>query len=85
MAKHPHPAEHISWRAVESSNIEAVGWDAHHRMYVKFKNGGIYMYEGVTRQRVVCAARAGSVGHYINTEIIPNYAAVKIWTTVSQP
>ena len=75
---HPHPAEEIRWREVESSNVARVGWDAHNRMYVEYKNGSVYMYEDVPRQRVVCAARAGSVGSYLNKKVIPNYPAVKI-------
>jgi KTSC domain len=78
MTKKQHPAEHIRWREVESSNVEAVGWDSEFRMYARFKGGTIYMYEGVSRQRVVACALAKSVGSYFNQKIKPNYKAVKI-------
>jgi hypothetical protein len=72
------PATHIEWRRAESSNVEAVGWDGQNNMYVLFKHGGLYVYQDVSRQRVVAAASAESVGKYVNREIIPNYTAVKI-------
>ena len=76
---HPHPAEEIKWREVEnSSNVARVGWDKNSRMYIEFVNGGIYMYENVSRQRVTAARRAVSVGSYVNRIIIPNYKAIKI-------
>jgi KTSC domain len=79
MMRHPHPAEEIRWREVSSSNIDRVGWDAHNRMYVRYKKSGdIYMYEDVPRQRAVACVRAHSCGSYVNKKIIPNYQAVKI-------
>lgn len=78
MAKHPHPARQIQWRAADSSNIQAVGWDNEDNMYVLFKHGGLYMYKDVTRQRVVAASRAESVGKYVNEEIIKHFTAIKI-------
>lgn len=72
-------AEEIKWRETpESSNVEAVGWDKHMRMYARFKSGSIYLYDGVSRQRAVACSRARSVGRYFNTVIKPNYTAVKV-------
>ena len=73
------PALKIHWRSeFESSNVDAVGWDNLDNMYVLFKHGGLYMYENVSRQRVVAASRAESVGEYITHEIIPNFTGVRI-------
>lgn len=72
-------AERIHWLIVEgSSNIDKVGWDKNGRMYVRFLSGAMYAYEGVSRQRAVAAARAQSVGGYINRVIKPNYKAVSL-------
>lgn len=73
-----HPAESVRWLSVDSSNVEAVGWDRHRNMYVIFKGGGAYVYPDVSRQRAVACAYAQSVGTYINRRIKPNFAAVKL-------
>jgi KTSC domain len=73
-----HPARQPRWREVDSSNVSEVGWDAHGNMYVRFKSGAVYMYRGVTRQRVVACARSQSVGSYLNKTIIPNYEALRV-------
>jgi hypothetical protein len=73
-----HPAEHIRWREVESSNVEAVGWDSDMNLYARFKWGGVYRYDGVSRQRSVACSLAPSVGRYFHQKIKPNYKAVKI-------
>jgi len=80
-----YPAqETITWRDVESSNVQQVGWDKDGNMYVLFRdkslngNSTLYMYRDVPRQRVVAAARAESVGRYLNQHIKPFHEAVKI-------
>lgn len=73
-----HPAKKIRWREADSSNVQAVGWDNEDNMYILFKHGGLYLYKDVTRQRVVAASRAESVGKYVNNEIIPHFTAIKI-------
>jgi hypothetical protein len=78
MAAHPFPAEQIQWREVDSSNVARIGWDSRNRLYVEFKHGGTYMYDGVSRQRAVAIARVKSVGRYISKSIVPNFEAVKI-------
>jgi len=47
-------------------------------MLVKFQSGDIYGYIGVSRQRVMAAAQAASVGKYINKRIKPFHEAAKI-------
>jgi hypothetical protein len=61
----------------DSSNVNYVGWQDGD-MVVWFKNGGLYRYEGVSRQRAVAAALASSVGSYINKKIKPHYKVVKL-------
>lgn len=75
----------IGWREVESSNIESVGWlrqtfesEEPRMLFVKFKDGTVYAYTGVTRQRAVALTRAKSAGKYLNEQIKPNYKAVRI-------
>jgi hypothetical protein len=47
-------------------------------MFVKFRSGSVYVYDGVSRQRAVATSRASSVGEYINHVIVPNYPAVRV-------
>ena len=77
----PYPATEIKWRDVSSSNVLAVGWTPPgygSAMFVRYQGGSVYAYIGVTRQRVVAAARARSVGKYINRVIKPNFRAIKV-------
>ena len=71
------PELKITWRLVESSNIEAVGWSTN-GLWVEFKTGAIYYYRGVSRQRAVALAHAKSVGRYLNNKIKPEYQAERI-------
>lgn len=73
-----YPAEKITWREVNSSNVAAIGWDRGRRLYVQFKSSAIYLYEGISYQRAAACARAKSVGAYLAREIKPHYSAVKI-------
>ena len=75
---HAHPAKPIHWVDVESSNVAKVGWDDAANMFVTYRNGGVYMYRGVSRQRAVAAAHAASAGRYISQRIIPEFDAVKL-------
>jgi hypothetical protein len=61
----------------DSSNVTYVGWqdDA---LIVWFKSGGLYRYEGVSRQRAVACALSKSVGGYINRVIRPRFEAVRL-------
>ena len=73
-----YPAEKITWRAVTSSNVAAVGWDRAGRLYVQFKSSAVYMYDGVSRQRAVSLSRAKSVGQYLAKKIKPHYTATRV-------
>lgn len=61
----------------DSSNVDAVIW-VPGGMIVRFHGGAAYLYKGVSRQRAVAAARAKSVGTYINRVIKPQFEALKI-------
>lgn len=68
----------VNFRWVTSSNVELVGWDKYRNMYIRFKSGAMYVYTGVSRQRAVACAYAGSVGQFVNTRIKPNFEAVRL-------
>lgn len=50
---------------VSSSNIATVGF-SEGVMEVRFKNGGLYRYEGVTLEQFVALKNAESVGRHLN-------------------
>lgn len=68
----------VRWREVDSSNVEAIGWDVANNMYVRFKSGLVYAYIGVSRQKAVACAHAKSSGRYLNKRIKGHYPAVRI-------
>lgn len=78
-----HPADTIRWRRVDSSNVEAVGWDRARGMYVRFRSGVVYRYANVSRQRAVACAHyrdvyGRSVGHYLNARVKPRFDCTRI-------
>jgi len=74
-----YPAEHVQWRSTQhSTNVTSVGWDCNGNMYVNFRDGRVYMYRGVSRQRVVAAWRSKSAGRYINRQIKPFFKAIRL-------
>lgn len=55
---------------VDSSNIEAVGYDdAAQDLHVQFLTSGLYIYHGVPRQIYDELMSASSKGSYLNREI----------------
>lgn len=53
--------------AVQSSNIESVGYDeADQEVYVKFLNGSVYVYRGVPAHEYEGLKNAPSVGSYLH-------------------
>jgi hypothetical protein len=74
-----HPSRGLSGYTIDdSSNVDAVSWDKDNHMYVAFKSGHVYRYEGVSRQRAVAVALAASVGKYLADKIKPNYEFFRI-------
>jgi hypothetical protein len=51
---------------VLSSNIDSIGFEKG-VMQVKFKNGGLYEYQGVTLEQFVALKSAESVGKHLNS------------------
>lgn len=62
---------------VESSNINLVGFDGN-KLYVQFKNGGLYSYSDVHSNDYNKLKEADSVGKFLNTHIKPNFEFEKL-------
>lgn len=59
---------------VDSSNVEAVGYDAaSQELHVQFTNGALYVYFDVEEFRHQELMMADSAGSYLNREIKPRY------------
>ena len=64
---------------VNSSNVEAVGYDAENgAIYVRFQGGGTYVYSGADQGTFDELLNADSVGSYFNRVIKPNYDCSKL-------
>lgn len=64
---------------VDSSNVEAVGYDADNSaVYVRFLSGDTYVYSGVDQGTFEGLLNADSVGSYLNRVIKPHYEYSKI-------
>ena len=65
--------------AVQSSNIESVGYDeADQEVYVKFLNGSVYVYRGVPVHEYDGLKNAPSVGSYLHRNFKNVYAYERI-------
>lgn len=65
--------------AVQSSNIESVGYDeADQEAYVKFLNGSVYVYRGVPVHEYEGLKDAPSVGSYLHRNFKNVYAYERI-------
>lgn len=59
---------------VDSSSIDMIGYVEHNQeLFIQFRNGGMYVYEGVPAWVYVALMQAESRGSYLNTEIKPNH------------
>jgi len=59
---------------VDSSNIEAVGYDAENaEIYVRFLSGSTYVYTGAEQAVFEGLLHADSIGSYFNREIKNTY------------
>lgn len=64
---------------VDSSNVEAVGYDADNgAIYVRFLSGDTYVYSGADQGTFEELLNADSVGSYLNRAIKPNYEYSKL-------
>jgi len=69
-------------RYIQSSNIAWVAWpripNPPPLLFVEFKDGGRYVYMGVSRQRAVALAYAESTGSYFAKNIKNEYETLKL-------
>jgi len=63
--------------SVVSSNLAEVAWESGD-MYVRFKNGGLYVYREVPEHVYESFHGASSKGKYLGGRIIPNYRADRL-------
>lgn len=62
------------WQPVDSSNIEAVQYDADTgTLGVRFRNGGVYSYRGVPAEVAVGLVQSDSPGKYFHQIIKYSY------------
>jgi len=62
---------------VESSNVNLIGF-GENKLYVQFKNGGLYQYNNVMAEDYDRLKLSKSVGKFLNSEIKPNYEFEKL-------
>lgn len=56
----------VTYTPVSSSNVSAVGYDpAFRRLWVRFKSGDVYAYDGVPSHVYLDFLRAPSAGQYL--------------------
>lgn len=59
---------------VDSSNIEAIGYDdAQQELHVQFLSGSTYVYAAVSEETFQELLRADSKGSFFNREVKPNF------------
>ena len=69
----------LNWITCTSSNVDAIAYDEiAHALYVRFKSGGTYRYDGVPAGEWLALQGATSVGRYLNQFIKGAYASAKI-------
>ena len=70
----------ITWESIESSNLEAVGFDKDDlsALYIRFKSGAVYRYENVPDDIYEGLMNAGPKGKFLNEQIKGVYVAEKI-------
>lgn len=62
---------------VKSSNIDAVGHDPQaSELHVQFKNGGRYVYHGVSADQHAALLKAPSIGSHLHKVIKPKAKSV---------
>ena len=61
----------------DSSMVASVGW-ASNKLYVEFKSGKVYSYEGVAFDVYARMLAAESKGRFFNSEIRDRYACSEV-------
>jgi len=67
----------VHMQPVSSSNIAAIGW-AEDILYVEFKGGRRYTYDGVPETEYNNLMNAASQGSYLNAVIKPNHLVTEV-------
>ena len=68
----------MNYQPVDSSNIEAVGYDPDSKtLGVRFKDGGIYHYEGVSPEKHQALLESKSAGSHFHQHIKPHHKHTK--------
>jgi hypothetical protein len=66
-------------KAVKSSNIKSVGYDATTKtLEVEFTSGGVHQYSGVSAAKHAALIKAKSVGSYFHREIRDSHHSKQI-------
>ena len=66
-------------RAVSSTNLAMIGYDPDwNHLFVKFKSGRVYRYEGVAELTWQGLRNAGSHGSYFNANIRDRYSTTEL-------
>lgn len=64
---------------VNSSSIASIGYDPESKqLYVEYKNGGVYAYQGVTPEHYQTLLNAKSLGSHVVKHIKPHFKHTKI-------
>lgn len=67
------------WIEVDSSAVEAVGYDPGERaIHVRFREGGTYRYDDADQRTFDALRAADSVGAYVNRVLKPNHAYTRL-------
>ncbi len=67
----------IQLTPVKSSNIAELGWNDG-VLHVKFSNGGLFSYSGVTSQAYDELLKAKSIGAHFAKHVRPKFKGVKL-------
>lgn len=71
--------EGMERKAVRSTNIASVGYDAGTKtLEIEFKSGGVYQYAGVPEKRYDALMKSPAIGSYFHREIKPWYVCRKV-------
>lgn len=67
----------VDLAAVKSSNIAAVGHDPQSsELHIEFKNGGKYVYHGISADQHAALLKAPSIGSHLHKHIKPKAKSV---------
>lgn len=69
--------EDVKMIEVESSNIAAIGYK-NNTLFVNFKNGSLYSYDGVEKELFEEMLKSDSKGKFLNREIKGIYSYMKL-------